>query len=591
MKKIFGVLLMICLSFTLMPVGTYAEDKWIEVSTYDGLVEVVNKGEDAKIKVTKAFSSDSNESIIKINSNITIDLNNNQTITLGKIVLSSEESNLTISDNSTQKEGVLKIFEMEITNGKFTIENGKIELCGYFNMGYGSKNTKSVTMNGGILSMEEDAYISFVDCTFHANGGTIQNYKRLEPVKFMSDTDVITDSGATGTVFECSVENTSKGSVSAGIYKEGHYFLNVSDFNPTISGGTFYGEVKNDSYGRINGGTFTDTSVITNNGTINKGTFNGTIINNKTITGGTFTDISGNGSISGENVTVNGTITGGTLYGTIKGDYTISGNTVTYKTGNDTYARQVVQSGDAATKPITPSKDNYAFVGWFIDENCTTPYDFKNKVNDDITLYAGYSPATITFDTKGGTTVDPITQEYGTEITKPSNPTKKGYIFDGWDTTIPSTMPANNMTISAKWTECISHELVELVNDETLKEKATCSSKAIYYKSCKKCGYTSEETFEYGDYASHNNLIHIDRKEPTTEIEGNIEYYYCDTCKKCFSDIEGLNEISKESTVLNKITPSSNKVVTCEEYIHSKDWTWSESKKACVYKVSNTYAK
>ncbi len=34
-----------------------------------------------------------------------------------------------------------------------------------------------------------------------------------------------------------------------------------------------------------------------------------------------------------------------------------------------------------------------------------------------------------------------------------------------------------------------------------------------------------------------------------------------------------------------------NKVVTCEEYMKSKDWTWSESKKACVYKVSNTSSK
>ncbi len=36
---------------------------------------------------------------------------------------------------------------------------------------------------------------------------------------------------------------------------------------------------------------------------------------------------------------------------------------------------------------------------------------------------------------------------------------------------------------------------------------------------------------------------------------------------------------------------SSNKAVTCEEYMKSKDWTWSESKKACVYKVSNTNSK
>ncbi len=36
------------------------------------------------------------------------------------------------------------------------------------------------------------------------------------------------------------------------------------------------------------------------------------------------------------------------------------------------------------------------------------------------------------------------------------------------------------------------------------------------------------------------------------------------------------------------IDNSTNKVVTCEEYMKSKDWTWSETKKACVYKVSNT---
>ena len=38
------------------------------------------------------------------------------------------------------------------------------------------------------------------------------------------------------------------------------------------------------------------------------------------------------------------------------------------------------------------------------------------------------------------------------------------------------------------------------------------------------------------------------------------------------------------------IEESSNKAVTCEEYMKSKDWTWSETKKACVYKVSNTKA-
>ena len=58
---------------------------------------------------------------------------------------------------------------------------------------------------------------------------------------------------------------------------------------------------------------------------------------------------------------------------------------------------------------------------------------------------------TITFDTNGGSEIAPITQDYGTEITVPDNPTRKGYTFKGWDKEIPETMPAENITITARW--------------------------------------------------------------------------------------------------------------------------------------------
>ena len=58
---------------------------------------------------------------------------------------------------------------------------------------------------------------------------------------------------------------------------------------------------------------------------------------------------------------------------------------------------------------------------------------------------------TITFDTAGGNTINPITQDYGTAITAPADPTKTGYTFSAWDTPIPSTMPAEDMTITAIW--------------------------------------------------------------------------------------------------------------------------------------------
>ena len=59
---------------------------------------------------------------------------------------------------------------------------------------------------------------------------------------------------------------------------------------------------------------------------------------------------------------------------------------------------------------------------------------------------------TITFDTDGGSAVTAITQDYNTSITAPEDPTKTGYTFDGWSETVPTTMPAGNLTLTAIWT-------------------------------------------------------------------------------------------------------------------------------------------
>ena len=67
---------------------------------------------------------------------------------------------------------------------------------------------------------------------------------------------------------------------------------------------------------------------------------------------------------------------------------------------------------------------------------------------------------TITFDTDGGSAIDPITAKYGTAVTAPTSPTKTGYTFKGWEPALPSTIPAGNLTVKAQWQ--LKKETVEL---------------------------------------------------------------------------------------------------------------------------------
>lgn len=88
------------------------------------------------------------------------------------------------------------------------------------------------------------------------------------------------------------------------------------------------------------------------------------------------------------------------------------------------------------------------------------PFDFNTKINKDIKLKAIYEgkveTITITFDSKGGSIVDPITINKGTELTLPKDPTYAGYNFKGWydknETPIHNNaLLAEDTTLYAKW--------------------------------------------------------------------------------------------------------------------------------------------
>ena len=101
------------------------------------------------------------------------------------------------------------------------------------------------------------------------------------------------------------------------------------------------------------------------------------------------------------------------------------------------------------------TRTGYTQVGWATVDGGEKVYGLDDVYtkNEALTLYPVWSTNkyTITFDTAGGSEIAPITQDYGTNITAPADPTREGYTFTGWDTEIPTTMPAENITLKARW--------------------------------------------------------------------------------------------------------------------------------------------
>ena len=132
---------------------------------------------------------------------------------------------------------------------------------------------------------------------------------------------------------------------------------------------------------------------------------------------------------------------------TVKAQWEINQYTIAFDTNGGSEIAPITQDyGTKITAPADPTRKGYTFKGWDKEIPETMPAEnITVKAQWEINQY------TITFDTNGGSEIAPITQDYGTEITAPDNPTRKGYTFKGWDKEIPETMPAENITVKAQW--------------------------------------------------------------------------------------------------------------------------------------------
>ena len=196
------------------------------------------------------------------------------------------------------------------------------------------------------------------------------------------------------------------------------------------------------------GGTvFNGKVTVTPGSTIEKGTFNGEVINNGTITGGEFTRT----VINGEG----GTIAEGVSIPNLKFIVTFD--------NEGTRTTAIIDNGAKLTAPAAPTKEGYRFGGWYYDNSGSkAKWNFDtDTVTRAMTLTAKWVRTyTVTFETSGGSAVDPVTVDAVSSVTKPADPTKSGYTFGGWykDSMLQTPWDFANGTVTAdttlyaKWT-------------------------------------------------------------------------------------------------------------------------------------------
>ena len=159
--------------------------------------------------------------------------------------------------------------------------------------------------------------------------------------------------------------------------------------------------------------------------------------------------------------------------------------------------------------------------------------------------------------------VGPHTWDNGTITTAPTC-TKAGeetYSCTKCGATKIEPIPATGHRWKSDWTSDATHHWHECANEscdvtdnagkngyaEHSGGKATCTQNAV----CEIC----KASYGSLDPNNHTDLKHIDAKAATAAAEGNIAYWYCDGCKKYFSDAAATKEITKAATVTAKLPP------------------------------------
>lgn len=128
---------------------------------------------------------------------------------------------------------------------------------------------------------------------------------------------------------------------------------------------------------------------------------------------------------------------------------------------------EIKKVGPINNMPSNPKADGFEFNGWYTDELFTQDFDPKADITGDTTLYAQWLSLSVTnyrvlfeYNYGIGSPFHLIRRiEEGSTVTKPADPVRRGYSFDGWFTAAEggevfdfNTPITAETTVYAHWT-------------------------------------------------------------------------------------------------------------------------------------------
>ena len=225
-----------------------------------------------------------------------------------------------------------------------------------------------------------------------------------------------------------------------------------------------------------------------------------------------------------------------------------------------------IKSGNYVPKRPQGMAAYYEFAGWYYDETCTEPVDWNTKTMPlgGLVVYAKWIAKNykVTFDTQGGTTVEPQTVAGGSTVNAPAEPTYDGYEFAGWYTSADDNaqifdfgMPiTSDVTVYAKWKE------IKIVNYVINYFKA--GTEDALFPSETYAGYVGTTI---NAIAKAHEIYIADQVSKSivlgTKAENNVITFYYAEPHDVFYKVEYVNAVTGESVYDTEILNTRNNQV------------------------------